>query len=71
MAHSDVQVGPVSASTIYLFDPSEVEAKNSQENLTLTEFRGAPPRFDADVHEPETINRSSAAFALFSRRRTQ
>ena len=71
MAHSDVQVGPVSASTIYLFDPSEVEAKNSQENLTLTEFRGAPPRFDADVHEPDTINRSSAAFALFSRRRTQ
>jgi hypothetical protein len=70
MAHSDVQVGPVSASTIYLFDPSEVEAKNSQENLTLTEFRGAPPRFNTDVHKPDTINPSSSAFALFLRRRT-
>lgn len=69
MTHSDVRVGPVFASTIYLFDPSAVEAKNSQEILTLTQARGASPQFDA--HEIATTNTSSAVFALFSRRRTQ
>lgn len=69
MTHSDVRVGPVFASTIYLFDSSAVEAKNSQEILTLTQARGAGPQFDA--HEIATTKTSSAASALFSRRRTQ
>jgi hypothetical protein len=70
MSHSDVRVGPVSASTIYLFDPSVPEAKTLQEKLTLTQFRGAPPRFDADVQERDKTNTNSGAFVLFSRRRT-
>jgi hypothetical protein len=69
MTHSDVRVGPVFASTIYLFDPSAEEATNSQEILTLTQARGAWPQFDA--HEIATTNTNSAAFALFSRRRNQ
>src|SRR5215470_20344571 len=71
MAHSDVRVGPISASTIYLFDPSEADAKKSEENVTLTQSRGAPPRFDIDIQDLDTTNASSGAFALFSRRRTQ
>ena len=71
MAHSDVRVGPVFASTIYLFDTAEAEAKKSRETFTLTQFRGAPPRLDIDIQDLDTMNVSSGAFALFSRRRTQ
>ncbi len=56
MSHSDVRVGPVSASTIYLFDPSTPEERNLQDNLTLTQFQGAPSRFGTDVQEPDKTN---------------
>jgi len=71
MSHSDVRVGPVFASTIYLFDPSVPEPRNAQENSTLTQLRGAPPRFDNDAQEPGAANASSDAFPQFSRRHTQ
>ncbi len=71
MSHSDIRVGPVFASTIYLFDGSVAEPKNAQETLTLTQLRGAPLRFDTDVQELDTRNRSNGAFAQFSRRHTQ
>ena len=69
MSHSDIHVGPVFASTIYLFDTSVPEPKNAQETLTLTQLRGAPPRFDSDVQDLETRNTSHGAFA--PRRSTQ
>jgi hypothetical protein len=69
MSHSDVRVGPVLASTIYLFDPSVAEPKDAQEHLTLTQLRGAPPRLDADAPEPDATNRTSGDFPHFSRRR--
>jgi len=71
MSHSDVRVGPVFASTIYLFDPSVPKSRNVQEDSTLTQLRGAPPRFDSDAQEPGATNTSSGAFSQFSRRRTQ
>ena len=71
MSHSNVHVGPVSASTIYLFDPSVPEPKNNQGALTLTQSLGAPPQFDNDARERDATSTSSGAFAHFSRRRTQ
>ena len=70
MSHRDVRVGPVSASTIYLFDTSVPEPTNSQDTLTLTQLRGAPPGFDTYVQQLGTTNTSSGAFAQFSRRLT-
>lgn len=71
MSHDDVRVGPILASTIYLFDTSVPEPKNRQETLTLTQLRGAPPRFDTDIQGLDTRNTTSAEIARFSRRRTQ
>jgi hypothetical protein len=59
MFHSDVRVGPVLASTIYLFDTSLPVPNNAQEHLTLTQLSGAPPRFDTDIQEPDTRNTSN------------
>jgi hypothetical protein len=71
MSHTEVRVGPVSASTIYLFDPSSIEAKNSQENLTLTQMRGGSGRSDTTVQELEAGTTDIGFFAQFSRRRIQ
>ena len=69
MPHSEVRVGPVSASTIYLFASSVAEVKNAQETLTLTQLRGAPLRFDTDVQDFDTGNISNGgAFAQVFRR---
>jgi hypothetical protein len=71
MSHSDIHVGPVFASTIYRFDRSVPEPNNTQENLTVTLLRDAPPSFDTGVQELEGTKTSSGSFAHFSRRRTQ
>jgi hypothetical protein len=40
MPHSEIRVGPVLASTIYLFDPSVPGPKNGKQDLTLTQLWG-------------------------------
>ena len=71
MSHSDIRVGPVLASTIYFFDTSVPEPNNAEENLTLSQLRGAPPRFDTDIQELDMRNTSNRALGQFSRRRPQ
>jgi hypothetical protein len=71
MSHSDVRVGPVFASTVYLFDASVPELKSTQEPFMLTQLRGAPPRFNADVQEPDMRTTSRGAVAQISRRTFQ
>jgi hypothetical protein len=71
MSHSEVRVGPVLASTIYVFDPSLSEPRSTQADLTLTQLRDAPPRFDNDAQEPDATNTSSGSFPQFSRRRVR
>jgi hypothetical protein len=67
MSHRDVRVGPVLASTIYLFDSSV--PRDVQEHLTLSQLRDAPPRFD--VHAQEHDATSGDDFPQSSRRRIQ
>jgi len=62
MSHSDVRVGPVLASTIYLFDASLAEPADAQESLILTQLRSAPPRFDGETQEPQATNTSPGDF---------
>ncbi|MGA9390917.1 MAG: hypothetical protein WBV69_10770, partial [Candidatus Sulfotelmatobacter sp.] len=71
MSHSDVRVGPVLASTIYLFDPSVPEPRNAQENLTLTQLRSAPPRFENHSQETASTNTSRFGFSHLTRRLSQ
>ena len=68
MPHSEIRVGPVLASTIYLFDPSVPGPKNQQEELTLTQLRGAPPRFENDAQETASTNTSRFGFPDLTRR---
>ena len=71
MPHSEIRVGPVLASTIYLFDPSVPGPKSGKEELTLTQLRGAPPRFDNDDQEPASTNTSRFGFSDLTRRLIQ
>lgn len=71
MSHSEVRVGPVAASTIYLFDPSVPEPRSTQEDLTLTQLRGVAPRFDSGAQEPDLATMVSGSFSRLSRRLTQ
>ena len=71
MSHSDVRVGPVFASTIYLFNPSVPQPQNGQELSTLSQLRGAPPRFESDVQETAPTSTSRIGFSDLSRRLLQ
>ena len=68
MPHSDIRVGPVLASTIYLFDPSAPGPKSGKEELTLTQLRGAPPRFENNTQETR-IDKHEQVWILKSHRR--
>src|SRR5208282_1771299 len=46
MPHSEIRVGPVLASTIFLFDPSVPRPSSGKEEVPLAQLRGAPSRFD-------------------------
>ncbi len=46
MLHSEVRVGPVIASTIYLFDSSAQGTGSHEGDSTLAQFHGSPPRFE-------------------------
>ena len=71
MPHSEVRVGPVLASTIYLFDPSLQRPKSGKEEFTLTQLRGAPPRFGNVAQETASTKTSRFGFSDLSRRLTQ
>ena len=71
MPHSEVRVGPVLASTVYLFDPSVPGTKSGKEELTLTQLRGAPPRFDKDAQESASADTSKFKFSDLTRRLIQ
>ena len=71
MSHSEVRVGPVLASTIYLFDPSVSRLTNGKEESTLTQLRGAPPRFGNDAQESTSTNTSRFGFSDLTRRLIQ
>jgi len=71
MPHSDIRVGPVLASTIYLFDPSVPGPKSGKEEFTLTQLRAAPPRFENDAREGASTNTSSFGLSDLTRRRIQ
>ncbi len=71
MPHSDIRVGPVLASTIYLFDPSVARQKSRKEEFTLTQLRDAPPRFENDPHETASTNTSRLVFSEITRRLLQ
>jgi len=71
MPHSEIRVGPVLASTIYLFDPSVPGAKSGQEEFTLTQLQGAPPRFEHDAHETASTNTSRFGLLDLTRRLIQ
>jgi len=71
MPHSEIRVGPVSASTIYFFDPSVPRPKSGKEELMLTELRGAQPRFKNDTQATASTNRSSFGFLDITRRLIQ
>jgi hypothetical protein len=71
MPHSEIRVGPVLASTIYLFDPSVPGPKNGKEEFTLTQLRGAPPRFDNDAQETVSTDTNRFGFSDLTRRLLQ
>jgi len=71
MPHSEIRVGPVLASTIYLFDPSVPGPKNGKEEFTLTQLRAAPPRFENDAQEAASTHTSRFGFSDLTRRLIQ
>ena len=71
MPHSAIRVGPVLASTIYLFDPSVPGPKSGQEELTLTQLQGALPRFENEAHGTESTKTIRFAFSDLTRRLLQ
>jgi hypothetical protein len=71
MPHSEIRIGPVFASTIYLFDPPVPESQNVQEKSTLTQLRGVPPRFDNDDQEPASANTTKFGLSHLTRRLIQ
>ena len=68
MSHSEVRVGPISASTIYRFDASVAEGRSMQEKFTLTRLRTVPPRFETDTQQADATRMSGGDFAQPSRR---
>ena len=71
MPHSEVRVGPVLASTIYLFDSSVPEPKNGQKEFTLTQLRSEPSRFENDAQETASSNTSRFGLSDLTRRLIQ
>jgi dolichyl-phosphate-mannose-protein mannosyltransferase len=71
MPHSDIRVGPVVGSTIYLFDPSVPGSKSGKEEFTLTRLRATPPRFEHDAEETASTNTSRFEFSDLTRRLLQ
>jgi hypothetical protein len=71
MPHSEVRVGPVLASAIYLFDPSLPRPKSGREEFTLTQLRGASSRFGNVAQETAFTKTSRLGVSDLIRRRIQ
>jgi Dolichyl-phosphate-mannose-protein mannosyltransferase len=71
MPHSDIRVGPVVGSTIYLFDPSVPGSKSGKEEFTLSRLRATPPRFEHDTQETASTDTSRFEFSDLTRRLLQ
>jgi hypothetical protein len=52
MSRREVRVGPVLASTIYLFDSSKPQT-TGQEQWTLTQLRKSPYELETKAHKPD------------------
>ena len=65
MSRREVRVGPVFASTVYLFDSSTSQT-TGQEQWTFTQLRDSPPEHETKTHEPSFANLNSViAFLRF------
>jgi hypothetical protein len=71
MPHSEIRVGPVLASTLYLFDSSVLGPKNGKEEFTLTHLRDARPRFENDAQETASTKTSRFGLPDLTRRLLQ
>lgn len=71
MLHSEVRVGPVIASTIYLFDSSAEGARSLEGDSTLAQLRGSPPRFNTDVEDSASTKATIFGLSHRTRRRIQ
>jgi hypothetical protein len=67
MLHSEIRVGPVLASTIYLFNASAEGVTNPEEKSTVTQLRALPSRFDTYPQKPTSTNTTSLRFSSLTR----
>ena len=58
MSRREVRVGPVLASTIYLFD-SAMPQITGQEQSTLTQLRESPFELETTTHKPDFANKDT------------
>jgi hypothetical protein len=71
MPHSDIRVGPVLASTIYLFDPSVPGPNGATEELMVSQLRSAAAQFQNDAQETASTNASRFGLLDLTRRLIQ
>ena len=71
MSHSEVRVGPVFASTIYLFDSSSFRTESSEGAPSLTHFHTSPSPIEASAHEAESARTTSYRLPHLTRRLIQ
>jgi hypothetical protein len=65
MPHREIRVGPVLASTIYLFD-SSMPQTSGQKQWMLTQLRKPPPELETKIHKPDFANMNNVvAFLRF------
>jgi len=62
MPRHEVRVGPIRASTIYLFQPSALAQGSTQQQLTLTQSRQPQPSSDANVRNPDWASAHTASW---------
>jgi hypothetical protein len=70
MSRREVRVGPVLASTIYLFDSSKPQT-TGQEQWTLTHIRTSPSELETKTHGPDLTDTSTVVGALRFPRRSR
>ena len=63
MARREVRVGPILASTIYLFDSSKPQTTR-YEQWTLTQLRKSPPELETKTQKPRFANLNSVVALL-------
>ena len=68
MSHTDIRVGPVLASTIYLFDSSVPEPRGAQPDVALTQLPRARFPFGRNVSESASTQVSRVGFSDLARR---